>query len=162
MFNRPATVILLVLSVLCWLEHRGLAQPQLRSQATVAEIETFWQKTLARVSREPLEAEIEAVREALPYNKYRVTYRSLDGVKVRAYVATPIQGETTPKLLPAIITAPGYGGKEQGVMLDECQRGSVVLQVFPRSQGESSDLWKIDGPDKLTWRLNQPEGSYYQ
>lgn len=62
----------------------------------------------------------------------------------------------------AVITAPGYGGREQGVMLDECQRGYIVLQVFPRSQGDSAELWKIDGPDFLTWRIAQPEGYYYQ
>jgi cephalosporin-C deacetylase len=154
--------MLLVLSSLHCFEHQGAAQTPPKSQASVAEIEAFWQKTLKRVSGEPLGVEAEPVKEALPYNKYRVTYRSLHGVKVRAYVGTPIQGETTPKPLPAIITAPGYGGKEQGVMLDECQRGYVVLQVFPRSQGESADLWKIDGPDRLTWRINQPEGYYYQ
>jgi cephalosporin-C deacetylase len=47
-------------------------------------------------------------------------------------------------------------------MLDECQRGYAILQVYPRSQGPSADLWKIDGPDKLTWRLSRPEGAYYQ
>ncbi len=47
-------------------------------------------------------------------------------------------------------------------MLDDCQRGYAVLQVYPRSQGESADFWKIDGPDKLTWRVDQPEGYYYQ
>ena len=162
MFNRPASLILLVLFVLYWLEHHAPAQPRPKSQATMAEIEAFWQKTLARVSAEPLDVETEPVREALPYKKYRITYRSLDGVKVRAYLGVPIQGETTARPLPAIVTAPGYGGREQGVMLDECQRGYIVLQVFPRSQGESADLWKIDGPDKLTWRINQPEGYYYQ
>jgi cephalosporin-C deacetylase len=34
--------------------------------------------------------------------------------------------------------------------------------VYPRSQGESEALWKIDGPDKLTWHVAQPEGAYYQ
>jgi hypothetical protein len=66
-----------------------------KSQATMAEIEAFWQKTLARVSAEPLDVETEPVREALPYKKYQITYRSLDGVKVRAYLGVPIQGETT-------------------------------------------------------------------
>jgi cephalosporin-C deacetylase len=47
-------------------------------------------------------------------------------------------------------------------MLDECQRGFIILQVFPRSQGESEELWKIDGPEKLTWKIERPEGYYYQ
>ena len=61
-----------------------------------------------------------------------------------------------------IVTTPGYGGTAQGVQLSECQRGYAILQVYPRSQGESADLWKIDGPDKLTWHLDHPDGADYQ
>jgi len=46
-------------------------------------------------------------------------------------------------------------------MLDDCMR-AYSLQIYPRSQGESADLWKIDGPDKLTWHIAHPEGYYYQ
>ena len=130
--------------------------------ASREEIETFWRATLQRVAKEPLEAEVEPVKEPLPYQKFRVTYRSLGGIRVRAYLGVPIRGEGSQQKLPSIVTAPGYGGSQQGVMLDDCQRGYAVLQVYPRSQGESTDLWKIDGPDKLTWRVDQPEGYYYQ
>jgi cephalosporin-C deacetylase len=129
---------------------------------TLEEVESFWQSTLDRVSREPLQAEVEPASDSLPYRKFRVTYRSLQGIKIRAYLAKPSQQATNGKRLPAIVTAPGYGGTAQGIMLDECQRGYVILQVYPRSQGESAELWKIDGPDKLTWRIEQPEGYYYQ
>jgi cephalosporin-C deacetylase len=73
----------------------------------------------------------------------------------------PVQGESPAKLWPVIVTSTGYSGKQQGVMLGECQRGYAVLQVFPRGQGESAELWKLDG-DKLTSRLDRPEGAYYQ
>jgi cephalosporin-C deacetylase len=122
----------------------------------------FWKVTLARLAREPLEATIEDMREPLPYKKFRVEYRSLDGVRVRAFLAVPVRGGEAPSPLRAVVTVPGYGGFQQGVMLDECQRGYAILQVYPRSQGPSADLWKIDGPDKLTWRLSRPEGAYYQ
>lgn len=122
----------------------------------------FWKETLARLAREPLEATTEDTREPLPYKKFRLEYRSLDGVRVRAFLALPIRGGEARHPLRAIITVPGYGGFQQGVMLDECQRGYAILQVYPRSQGPSADLWKIDGPDKLTWRLSRPEGAYYQ
>ena len=46
-------------------------------------------------------------------------------------------------------------------MLSECQRGYAILQVFPRGQGDSAELWKING-DKLTWQLDHPDGAYYQ
>ncbi len=132
------------------------------AQPVPGEIDLFWGRTRQQLAREPMEMKEEPLRERLPYEKIRITYRGLGGVPVRAYLAKPIRGESAVRRLPAIITAPGYGGWEQGVELAECQRGYIVLQVFPRSQGESADLWRIDGPDKLTWRLNKPEGAYYQ
>ncbi len=130
--------------------------------ATDEQIANFWRATRDRLTAEPMEAVVELTKDALPYRKYKVTLRGLGGVRFRAYLAVPVHGESPATPLPAIITAPGYGGFQQGIMLDECQRGFVVLQVFPRSQGESEELFKIDGPDKLTWHLGSPEGYYYQ
>jgi cephalosporin-C deacetylase len=132
------------------------------SKAEAQDIAAFWRSTLSRLASEPLEATIEDTREPLPYKKYRVEYRSLGGIRVQAFLSIPIPGAQTRRALPAIVSAPGYGGSQQGIMLDECQRGYAILQVFPRSQGPSAELWKIDGPEKLTWNLNQPEGAYYQ
>ncbi len=126
------------------------------------ELHAFWRQTLAALAHEPMEAKVELLSEPLPYRKYRITLRSLGGVPIRALLALPVQGESPPRPWPAIVTAPGYGGTQQGVMLGECMRGYAILQVYPRSQGESAELWKIDGPDKLTWHLAQPEGAYYQ
>ena len=128
----------------------------------VEEIHRFWQQTLAKSAQVPLEAKVEKVKDYLPYEKYQVTYRSTGDVHIRAYLSRPIEAEAPGTRLPAIITVPGYGGWQQGIMLDECMRGYIVLQVYPRSQGESADLWKIDGPDKLTWHIAHPEGYYYQ
>jgi cephalosporin-C deacetylase len=126
------------------------------------DIAGFWRSTLERLAAEPIEAKVEDTREPLPYKKYRVEFRSLGGIRVRALLAIPIRGGSKHASLPAVVTAPGYGGLQQGIQLDDCQRGYAVLQVFPRSQGLSEALWKIDGPEKLTWRLEKPEGSYYQ
>ena len=126
------------------------------------DVDAFWRATRARLAAEPMDAEVEAVKEALPYKKFKVTLRSLDGVRVRAWFALPVQGEGGVKPWPVIVTAPGYGGTQQGVMLGECQRGYAILQIFPRGQGESAELWKIDGRDKLTWHAERPEGAYYQ
>ncbi len=126
------------------------------------ELKAFWHQTLAKLAGEPMEAVVEPLKEPLPYRTYRITLRGLDGVHFRALLALPVQGESKAKPRPAIVTIPGYGGTQQGVMLDECMRGYAVLQVFPRSQGESEALWKIDGPDKLTWHVGKPAGAYYQ
>lgn len=126
------------------------------------DLHTFWQHTLADLTREPIEAVVEPVTEPLPYRKFRLTLRSLNGVHIRALLALPVQGESPAKPWPAIVTVPGYGGTQQGVMLSECLRGYAILQVYPRSQGDSTELWKIDGTDKLTWHIANPEGAYYQ
>lgn len=127
-----------------------------------SQIADFWRSTLQQLSAEPMDAVVEPSKDPLPYRKFRVTLRGLHGVRFRAYLAIPVRGESPAQPLPAIVTAPGYGGSQQGVMLDECQRGYVILQVYPRSQGESEELWKIDRPEKLTWGIDRPQGYYYE
>jgi cephalosporin-C deacetylase len=130
--------------------------------AVAQDIPSFWRSTLSRLAAEPIESSIEDTHDPLPYKTFRVEYRSLGGIRVRALLAIPVRGGENTKPFPAIVTAPGYGGSQQGIMLSECQRGYAILQVFPRSQGPSAELWKIDGPEKLTWKLDQPQGAYYQ
>lgn len=125
------------------------------------ELNQFWQRTRERLALEPMEAKVEDTREPLPFKKFKITLRSLGGVQFCAYLALPVQGEAPAKPWPVIITTPGYSGTPQGVMLSECQRGYAILQVFPRGQGDSSALWKLEG-DKLTAQLDHPEGAYYQ
>ncbi len=121
----------------------------------------FWAKTRDRLAHEPMEAQVETVNQPAAYKTFKVTLRSLDGVHFRAWLALPIQGEAPAKPWPVIVSTPGYGGTQQSVMLSECQRGYAILQVYPRGQGDSVELWKIKG-DKLTLQLDQPEGAYYQ
>lgn len=132
--------------------------------ALAAAIPDFWRTTLERLKAEPMEAVEKDVREPLPYRVISVEYRSLGGVRVRARLALPIRGgDPAPRPLPAIVTVPGYGGNQHGVMLAECQRGYAILQIDPRSQGASAELSKIPaGVEKLTWRLDNPDGAYYQ
>src|SRR5689334_4794202 len=111
---------------------------------TQSELDGFWQATLQRAAMEPLDAVVEPVKDPQAYYTHRVTYRSLDGIKVRAYLGQPIIGERSGGKLPAIVTVPGYGGWEFGSSLSECQRGYILMQVFPRSQGESGELWKVE------------------
>ena len=118
------------------------------------DIAGFWRTTLARLAAEPIEAVEADAKEPLPYRVFNVEYRSLGGVRVRARLALPIRGGETPRPLPAIVTIPGYGGLQHGIMLDECQRGYAILQITPRvPEG---------GADKLTWHIDKPDGAYYQ
>jgi cephalosporin-C deacetylase len=128
---------------------------------TAAEIDAFWRTTIARLAREPMAPEVTPLDQPVPYASYRVTLGSLGGVRIHARLALPIQGEAPHKPWPVVITAPGYGGEQQGVMLAECQRGYAILQVYPRGQGESAEPGKAK-PDKLTGKLDGPDGAYYQ
>lgn len=132
--------------------------------APVPELDQFWQNTLAELATVPMHARIEKVNEALPYRKYKVTLSSLNGVSVSGFLSLPVRGEDPGNLKPwpVIVTACGYGGRQQGVMLGDCMRGFAILQVFPRGQGESDSGYTITGGDKLTMELDRPEGAYYQ
>ena len=152
-FRRSASVAVFTMSI---------AIACVRASAATADVSAFWRATLDRLAAEPIESTEQDTHDPLPYKSYRVEYRSLGGVRVRARLALPIRGGETQRPLPAIVTIPGYGGTQQGLMLDECQRGYAILQVYPRSQGPSAELWKIDAGEKLTWHLERPDGAYYQ
>lgn len=132
------------------------------AKAAAADVQGFWRATLERLAAEPVEATAQDSKEPLPYKVWRIEYRSLGGVRVRAHLAMPVRGGEPARPVPAIVSVPGYGGFQQGLMLDECQRGYAILQVFPRSQGPSAELWKVDSGEKLTWHLDRPDGAYYQ
>lgn len=128
-------------------------------------IEKFWEITLEKTSSQPLDAIAEKVAVPVPYEKYKVAYKSFGGWTIKAFLSRPIIGETVPGRLPAIVTAPGYGGWEHGVTLCECQRGYVIMQVYPRDQGESGNLLPgvpRKGPWPLMTGIVNPEGYYYQ
>ncbi|TZF83273.1 prolyl oligopeptidase family serine peptidase [Pedobacter sp. BS3] len=125
-------------------------------------IQAFWDMTRQRLAAEPMEAVVTPTKEALPYHTYKVKLRGLNGVYFYAMMSVPVQGEAPAKPWPAIITTCGYGiTAGQGIMLSECQRGYIIIQVYPRGQGISGELFKIEG-DKLTSHGEQPDGAYYQ
>lgn len=127
-----------------------------------AGIAEFWTMTKQRLASVPMDAKVEASGKPQPFREFKITLTSLDGVRIVALLSLPIQGEAPAKPWPVVITVPGYGGWQQGVMLSECQRGYAVLQLFPRGQGESAVFWDTKGADKLTMNIDRPDGAYYQ
>ena len=130
-----------------------------------AKLEAFWNDTLARAKREPLNPQVEPVPVPGPYYTHRVSYQSWQGKTIRAYLGVPVLDRPSQRL-PAIVTAPGYGGWEHGCTLSECQRGYLLLQVFPRDQGLSGG-WAVGtynpvGPRPLLQGIDRPEGYFYQ
>ncbi len=132
------------------------------------DLHSFWQNTLAQARATPLNLQIEKVRSAAGHWTYKLTYNSLGNIPIRAYLGMPvntIRSGRTPKPIPLVLTAPGYGGTEFGQALSECQRGYALLQVFPRSQGESGDLWRVEDKAYRAWIQHGrpgPQDFYYQ
>lgn len=132
-------------------------------------IDAFWRDTLERARREPLDPRVEQEKAAIPYLRYRVQFRGLGGVPIVALLGVPILGEhpadAPPRKLPAIVSGPGYGGREFGSELGDCLRGYLVLQVYPRGQGESGKLWHPGETYEGAWAnygKADREGYYYQ
>jgi len=130
-----------------------------------SDLQAFWERTIARTAEEPLEAEVKDVDEKAIHYMSRITYCGLGGVKVRAYCSTQHAEGEHRRRLPALVTTPGYSGWGSGITLGECQRGYVVLHVYPRGQGESAELWQVEPGANQAWvnhGKHNPEGFYYQ
>lgn len=130
-----------------------------------SQVDLFWENTLAQLANEPLDASIAASEENLPYQKFEVTLRSLDGVRIRANLYKPFDEGNPRKIYPAVVTAPGYSGTAFSEMGDGCQRGYIILQVFPRMQGESATYLQPDaarGKSWLVYGAEDPAHFYYR
>lgn len=124
----------------------------------------FWQETLQRTRATPLEVQTETVDEPLPFQKFCLTYQSLDGVPIRAYLNVPLDASSK-KRWPLIVTCPGYSGKGWLCLSGDCQRGYAVLQICPRGMGESAQLWQVPRNCENAWinyGKTHARGFYYQ
>ncbi|MCX5659391.1 MAG: acetylxylan esterase [Planctomycetota bacterium] len=126
-------------------------------------IDAFWRNTLRLAAKRPLDAVCEPIKAPLPYHSFKVSYRGWRGDTINALLGVPINPPRNP--MPAIVTAPGYGGWEQGAMLDDCQRGYLILQVFPRDQGLSGTTvygQPRQGPAPMMAGVESPNDFYYR
>lgn len=132
------------------------------------DLTSFWTNTLAKARATPLNLQIEKVRYPAGHWVYKLTFNSLGNIPIRAYLGLPvdtIRSGRTPRPVPLVLTSTGYGGTEFAQTLSECQRGYALLQVYPRSQGESGDLWRVEPKAHQAWIQHGrpgPEGFYYQ
>jgi cephalosporin-C deacetylase len=127
------------------------------------DLRAFWDDSLRRLAAEPLEAEVEEIKRPVAYRSYRVRLRSFGGVPIRAYFSIPA-GELGGRL-PAVVVGPGYGGRQMSMDLNEALRGYAILQVYPRGQGESGELWRVPPELEGQWLrvgAGAREGYYYQ
>lgn len=131
---------------------------------TPEEIDLFWRRTRDELAKQALETTIELATDNVPFELYHVAFYSLGGVRVRANLAKPIDVGSPKRRYPAIISAPGYSGVAFGEALADCQRGYVLLQVYPRMQGASAQFLPRDpvlGTNWLLYGIESPDQYYY-
>ena len=119
----------------------------------------FWDEGLELTDRVDPKPRLDRRESARPFEEFDVEFTGVGGVRVRGRLSRPL-GLRTP--LPAVLTAPGFAGWEQGLELAECQRGYAIFQAFPRGQGESYDALPIAPSAKLTSGLDDPRSHYYR
>jgi cephalosporin-C deacetylase len=127
------------------------------------DLRAFWDDSLRRLAAEPVNAEVEEVKRPVAYKTWRLKLRGFGGVPIRAYFSIPA-GELNGRL-PAVVVGPGYGGRQMSMDLNEAMRGYAMLQVYPRGQGESGELWKVPPELEGQWLrvgAKDREGYYYQ
>lgn len=128
------------------------------------DLRAFWNDSIARLAREPLEPRVTELPRPAAHRTWQVDLRSLGGVSFRALFSRP-DGHLPSARLPAIVTMPGYGGWQMGADLSEAMRGYAILQIYPRGQGASAELWRVPAGQEGNWLAvgsDQPEGYYYQ
>ena len=100
------------------------------------DFDAFWADTLARVRRQPLEAEWKVVPHPIRSMTVRdATLRGLDGTAVRAWVLLP--AEAARRHVPAVVCYHGAGGS-RGVPSDYAAwvgTGAAVVAFDVRMQG---------------------------
>jgi len=133
---------------------------------TVEQLRGFWAEVKRELADVPMNIEIEPVEPALDaiVPTWRVTLGGLGGVRFRCLLSLPAGADRrTP--MPAVVTTPGYGGGTAhtswwGLCYDQ---GFALLTVYPRGQGESTELWQVPaGRTKLTLGLEDPREQYYR
>lgn len=130
-----------------------------------AAIDDFWARTLERSRREPLHAVCEAVPQDYPYAHYRLTYRGLGEIPVRAYLTMPVEPRGSTRRWPLVLTVPGYSGRGMSAVRGDCLRGCALLEIYPRGMGDSRELWQVPPGSESAWITvgpENPEGFYYQ
>lgn len=112
-----------------------------------------------------MEAQVQTAPDNVPFQLFHITCRSLGGVQIRARLARPIDAGNPKRRYPAIVCSPGYSGVAFGESLSDCQRDYIILQVYPRMQGESAPFMsryaKLGG-NWLLYGTEDPQQYYYR
>jgi len=127
------------------------------------EVSGFWNEARHELMQVPMEPEVtDSDFQPDPVVRcYDVALTSLGGVRIRGVLAVPAWPERYP--LPALINFPGYGGEMVPQVALAAEAAYVVLTLYPRGQGPSTEFWSLpNGVTKLTLGLDSPGNHYYR
>jgi cephalosporin-C deacetylase len=128
-------------------------------------IDAFWLEAARELAEEPIYATCEPDNENVPYQVFKVSFRTLGGRQISARLAKPFDQGNPRRQYPVIISSPGYSGVAFAESLSDCQRGYIILQVFPRMQGLSGSADERDpvlGTNWLLYGLQNAESYFYR
>jgi cephalosporin-C deacetylase len=132
---------------------------------TAEEIEAFWKAAGDEAASEPLASVCETDPANVPFQLFDVTYTSIGGRRIVARLAKPFDVGNPKQKYPVIISTPGYSGVAFGESLSDCQRGYIILQIYPRMQGLSGNSAELDsvlGTNWLLYGAESPAKYYYR
>jgi cephalosporin-C deacetylase len=123
------------------------------------DFDKFWADTRAELERLPLSLELarSALRSTPQVDTYEVTYASLTGAHVFAWLCVPTKAGPH----PGLAIYPGYSGSP-GVPRAWAKLGYVALQVSPRGHPKSDLEFNPGFPGLMTSGIDQPRSYAYR
>lgn len=128
----------------------------------IERVARFWRKAIEQLANTEHSSSLTVVEEksGREFLTYRVVITSLDRVRIRAWYSMPNDLPKSGKL-PAVLTFPGYD-EVKPIPTHLVVNGYAVLQLYPRSQGESRAEWELEFGTKLTYHVTDPNRYYYR
>ena len=122
----------------------------------------FWNRTKHDLSQFDVSFTLEDVpeRSTREYRTYQLVLNSFHGIQIRGWYSVPTDPPPNGRF-PAVLAVPGYGGMKE-IPTHLVVSGFVVLTLFPRAQGESSQEWQLDHGTKITYNLFNKDDYYYR
>lgn len=131
------------------------------SSSTVkpGDFDNYWSKTRTELDRVPisLTAERSTLRSTSQVDTYEVSYSSLSGLRIFAWLCVPT-GKTN---CPGLVIYPGYSGSTS-IPRAWAQQGYVALQISPRGHHKSNSVFNPGFPGLMTSGIDDPTNYVYR
>lgn len=124
-----------------------------------ADFDRFWADTRAELEKVPISLEVarSALRSTPEVDAYEVTFRSLGGAAVFAWLCAPAGGGNR----PGLVVYPGYSGAP-GLPRFWAKSGYIALQLSPRGHHKSDVDFNPGFPGLMTSGIEEPATYAYR